>query len=133
MKVKIIQKKDNNEPSSFEVETKLKDSKSIKASLTSFTYNDFDPDMDDYEEKEISVKKSNVKFKVKESMGKLKIVLESADIEFEIDDEAQGERFMDKDWETETIFPTLSITDKSKKEESVEFNGGDFFTLEVSY
>jgi len=133
MKATIFQKKDNNEPSSFEAETKLKDSKSINASLSSFTYNDFDPDMDDYEEKEISVKKSNVKFKVKESKGKLKIVLESADIEFEIDDEAQGERFMDKDWETETIFPTLSITDKSKKEESVEFNGGDFFTLEVSY
>ena len=133
MKATIFQKKDNNEPSSFEAETKLKDSKSINASLSSFTYNDFDPDMDDYEEKEISVKKSNVKFKVKESKGKLKIVLESADIEFEIDDEAQGERFMDKDWETETIFPTLSITDKSKKEESVKFNGGDFFTLEVSY
>ena len=133
MKAKIFQKKDNNEPSSFEVETKLKDSKSINASLSSFTYNDFDPDMDDYEEKEILVKKSNVKFKVKESKGKLKIVLESADIEFDIDDEAQSERFMDKDWETETIFPTLSITDKSKKEESVEFNGGDFFTLEVLY
>ena len=133
MKATIFQKKDNNESSSFEVETKLKDSKSINASLSSFTYNDFDPDMDDYEEKEISVKKSNVKFKVKESKGKLKIVLESADIEFEIDDEAQSERFIDKDWETETIFPTLSITDKSKKEESVEFNGGDFFTLEVLY
>ena len=133
MKATIFQKKDNNESSSFEVETKLKDSKSINASLSSFTYNDFDPDMDDYEEKEILVKKSNVKFKVKENKGKLKIVLESADIEFEIDDEAQSERFMDKDWETETIFPTLSITDKSKKEESVEFNGGDFFTLEVLY
>ena len=133
MKATIFQKKNNNEPSSFEAETKLKDSKSINASLSSFTYNDFDPDMDDYEEKEISVKKSNVKFKVKKIKGKLKIVLESADIEFEIDDEAQSERFMDKDWETETIFPTLSITDKSKKEESVEFNGGDFFTLEVLY
>tara|TARA_B100000963_G_scaffold323307_1_gene308037 strand:+ start:928 stop:1083 length:156 start_codon:yes stop_codon:yes gene_type:complete len=46
---------------------------------------------------------------------------------------SQIERFMDKDWETETIFPSLSIIDKSKKEESVEFNGGDFFTLEISY
>ena len=33
----------------------------------------------------------------------------------------------------ETIFPTLKITDKSKKEEFVEFNEGDFFTLEISY
>ena len=133
MEAKIFQKKDNNEPSSFETEIKLRDSKTIKASLTSFTYNDFDPDMDDYEQKEISVKKSDVKFKVKESKGKLKIILEFVDIEFDIDDEAQSERFMDKDWETETIFPTLKITDKSKKEEFVDFNEGDFFTLEVSY
>ena len=51
----------------------------------------------------------------------------------DIDDESQSERFMDKDWETETIFPTLKITDKSKKEEFIEFNGGDFFSLEMVY
>ena len=62
-----------------------------------------------------------------------KIFLESAYIEFDVDDEAQSERFMDKDWETETIFPTLKITDKSKKEEFIEFNGGDFFSLEMVY
>ena len=28
---------------------------------------------------------------------------------------------------------SLKITDKSKKEEFVEFNEGDFFTLEISY
>jgi len=28
---------------------------------------------------------------------------------------SQIERFMDKDWETETIFPSLSITVKLKK------------------
>jgi hypothetical protein len=133
MEAKIFQKKDNNEPSSFETEIKLRDSKTIKASLTSFTYNDFDPDMDDYEEKEILVKKSDVKFKVKESKGKLKIILEFVDIEFDIDDEAQSERFMDKDWETETIIPTLKLTDKSKKEEYVSYDGGHLFTLEVVY
>ena len=133
MKAKIFQKKENNKPSSFEMDIESKDAKSLKVSLSSIVYNDFDPDMDDYEQKEISVKKSDVKFKVKDSKGKLKIVLESANIEFDIDDEAQSERFMDKDWETETIFPTLKITDKSKKDEFVEFNGGDFFTLEMIY
>ena len=133
MKAKIFQKKENNKPSSFEMEISSKDAKSLKVSLSSIVYNDFDPDMDDYEQKEISVVKSDVKFKVKDNKGKLKIILESANIEFDIDDEAQSERFMDKDWETETIFPTLKITDKSKKDEFVEFNGGDFFRLEISY
>ena len=133
MKAKIFQKKENNKPSSFEMDISSKDAKSLKAALSSFVYNDFDPDMDDYDQKEISVVKSDVKFKVKDNKGKLKIILESANIEFDIDDEAQSERFMDKDWETETIFPTLKITDKSKKEEFIEFNGGDFFTLEMVY
>ena len=133
MKAKIFQKKENNKSSSFEMDINSKDAKSLKVSLSSLVYNDFDPDIDDYEQKEISVDKSDVKFKVQDSKGKLKIVLESVYIEFDIDDEAQSERFMDKDWETETIFPTLKITDKSKKEEFVDFNEGDFFTLEVSY
>ena len=133
MKCKIYQKKENNKSSSFEEDIKLKDKKSLKVSLTSFIYNDFDPDMDDYEQKEISVKKSDVKFKVKDTKGKLKIVLESADLEFDIDDEAQSERFMDKDWETETVIPTLKLTDKSKKEEYITYDGGHLFTLEVVY
>ena len=133
MKAKIFQKKENNKPSSFEMDISSKDAKSLKVSLSSVVYNDFDPDMDDYEQKEISVAKSDVKFKVKDNKGKLKIILESANIEFDIDDEAQSERFMDKDWETETIFPTLKITDKSKKEEFIVFNGGDFFSLEMVY
>ena len=133
MKAKIFQKKENNKASSFEMDISSKDAKSLKVSLSSIVYNDFDPDMDDYEQKEISVEKSDVKFKVKDNKGKLKIILESANIEFNIDDEAQSERFMDKDWETETIFPTLKITDKSKKEDFIEFNGGDFFSLEIVY
>ena len=133
MKAKIFQKKEYNKPSSFEMDISSKDAKSLKVFLSSIAYNDFDPDMDDYEQKEISVEKSDVKFKLKDNKGKLKIILESANIEFNIDDEAQSERFMDKDWETETIFPTLKITDKSKKEDFIEFNGGDFFSLEIVY
>ena len=133
MKARIFQKKENNKPSSFEMDISSKDAKSLKVSLSSVVYNDFDPDMDDYEQKEISVEKSDVKFKVKDNKGKLKIILESANIEFDIDDEAQSERFMDKDWETETITPTLKLTDKSKKEEYVTYDGGHLFTLEVVY
>ena len=133
MKSKILQKKEDNKASDFERDISLKDSKSLKVELSSFVYNDFNPDSDEYEEQEISVKKSDVKFKVKDNKGKLKIVLESANIDFDIDDDEQSERFMDKDWETETIFPTLKLTDKSKKEEYVAYDGGHLFTLEAVY
>ena len=133
MKSKIFQKKEDNKVSDFERDISLKDAKSLKVELSSFVYNDFNPDSDEYEEQEISVKKSDIKFKIKDNKGKLKIVLESANIDFDIDDDEQSERFMDKDWETETIFPTLKLTDKSKKEEYVAYDGGHLFTLEVVY
>ena len=133
MKSKIFQKKDGNKPSAFENDISLKDAKSLKVELCSFVYNDFNPDSDEYEEQEVSVKKSDVKFKIKNSKGKLKIILESANVDFEIDDDDQSERFMDKDWETETVIPTLKLTDKSKKEEYVTYDGGHLFTLEVVY
>ena len=132
MKAKILQKKDDNKSSAFEHDISLKDAKSLKVDLSSFAYNDFNPDSDEYEEQEVSVKKSDVKFKIKNNKGKLKIILESANVDFEIDDD-QSERFMDKDWETETITPTLKLTDKSKKEEYITYDGGHLFTLEVVY
>ena len=132
MKVKILQKKDDNKSSAFEHDISLKDAKSLKVELSSFVYNDFNPDSDEYEEQEVSVKKSDVKFKIKNNKSKLKIILESANVDFEIDDD-QSERFMDKDWETETVIPTLKLTDKSKKEEYVTYDGGHLFTLEVAY
>ena len=133
MKSKIFQKKEDNKGSDFEQDISLKDAKSLKVELSSFVYNDFNPDADEYEEQEISVKKSDVKFKIKDNKGKLKIVLESANIDFDIDDDEQSERFMDKDWETETIFPTLKLTDKSKKKEYVAYDGGRLFALELVY
>ena len=132
MKANILQKKDDNKPSVFEHDISLKDAKSLKVELSSFVYNDFNPDSDEYEEQEVSVKKSDVKFNIKNNKGKLKFILESAKADFEIDDD-QSERFMDKDWETETITPTLKLTDKSKKEEYVTYDGGHLFTLEVVY
>ena len=132
MKVKILQKKDDNKPSAFEHDISLKDTKSLKVEFSSFVYSDFNPDSDEYEDQEVSVTTSDVKFKIKNSKGKLKITLESANVDFEIDDD-QSERFMDKDWETETITPTLMLTDKSKKEEYVTYDGGHLFTLEVVY
>ena len=132
MKAKILQKKEDNKPSVFEHDISLKDAKSLKVELSSFVYNDFNPDSDEYEEQEVSVKKSDVKFNIKNNKGKLKFILESANADFEIDDD-QSERFMDKDWETETITPTLKLTDKSKKEEYVTYDGGHLFTLEVVY
>ena len=133
MKAKILQKKDDNKPSAFEHDITLKDAKSLTVELSSFVYNDFNPDSDEYEEQEVSVKKSDVKFKIKNNKGKLKIIFDSANADFEIDDSDQSERFMDKDWETETIIPTLKLTDKSKKEDYVTYDGGHLFTLEVVY
>ena len=132
MKAKILQKKDDNKPSAFEHDIALKDAKSLTVELSSFVYNDFNPDSDEYEEQEVSVKKSDVKFKIKNNKDKLKIILEIANVDFEIDDD-QSERFMDKDWETETVIPTLKLTDKSKKEEHITYDGGHLFTLEVVY
>ena len=132
MKAKILQKKDDNKPSAFEHDISLKDTKSLKVEFSSFVYSDFNPDSDEYEDQEVSVTTSDVKFKIKNSKGKLKITLESANVDFEIDDD-QSERFMDKDWETETITPTLMLTDKSKKEEYVTYDAGHLFTLEVVY
>ena len=132
MKAKILQKKEDNKPSAFEHDISLKDAKSLEVELSSFVYNDFNPDSDEYEEQEVSVKKSDVKFKIKNNKGKLKIILESANVDFEIDDD-QSERFIDKDWETETVIPTLKLTDKNKKEEYVTYDGGHLFTLEVVY
>ena len=133
MKSKIFQKKDDNKPSAFEHDIALKDAKSLTVELSSFVYNDFNPDSDEYEEQEVSVTKSDVKFKIKNNKGKLKIILESANVDFEIDDDDQSERYMDKDWETETVIPTLKLTDKSTKEEYVTYDGGHKFSLEVGY
>ena len=133
MKIKIFQKKEDNKASVFDRDISLKDTKSLKVELSSFVYNDFNPDSDEYEEQEISVNKSDVKFKIKDNKGKLKITLVSANIDFDIDNEEQNERFMDKDWETETVIPTLKLTDKSKKEEYITYDGGHLFTLEVVY
>ena len=55
MKAKILQKKDDNKPSAFEHDISLKDAKSLKVELSSL-YNDFNPDSDEYEEQEVSVK-----------------------------------------------------------------------------
>ena len=133
MKAKILQKKNDNKASAFEHDVSLKDEKLLKVELSSFVYNDFNPDSDEYEEQEVSVKKSDVKFKIKNNKGKLKIILESANVDFEIDDDDQSERFIDKDWETETVIPTLKLTDKNKKEEYVTYDAGHLFTLEVVY
>ena len=65
MKANILQKKDDNKPSAFEHDISLKDAKSLKVELSSFVYNDFNPESDEYEEQEISVKKSDIKFKIK--------------------------------------------------------------------
>ena len=62
MKSKILQKKEDNKASDFERDISLKDAKLLKVELSSFVYNDFNPESDEYEEQEISVKKSDIKF-----------------------------------------------------------------------
>ena len=61
----------------FEHDISLKDSKSLKVELSSFVYNNFNPDSDEYEEQVVSVKKTDIKFKIKNNKSKLKIILES--------------------------------------------------------
>lgn len=131
MKSKIFKKSSGG---SIEREIDSTDPKSLKVELSSFVYNDFNPDSDEYEEQEVKVKKSEVKFKLKENKGKLKIALESAKIEFDIDDDSQKERFLDKDWSEESITPTLKITSKGKKgEEYLDYQDNSLFGLELVY
>ena len=61
----------------FEHDISLKDSKSLKVKPSSFVYNNFNPDSDEYEDQEVSVKKTDIKFKIKNNKSKLKIILES--------------------------------------------------------
>ena len=67
----------------------MRDSKSLNQTTSLImeksekVLNDFNPDSDEYEEQEVSVTKSDVKFKIKNSKGKLKIILESANVDFE--------------------------------------------------
>ena len=120
--------------SSYERDITSRNVKSFKVELSSFVYNDFNPDSDEYEEQEVRVKKSEVKYKIKDNKGKLKIILESANIEFKIDDEDQKERFLDKDWAGESITPTLKITSKEKKgEEYIDYQDSSLFELELVY
>ena len=60
-------KKEDNKPSAFEHDITFKDAKSLKVELSSFVYNDFNLDSDEYEEQEVSVKKSDIEVKVEEN------------------------------------------------------------------
>lgn len=130
MKSKIFQQK--NTSGNFERQIQSKDPKKCKVEVSSIVYNDFNPDLDDYEEQEIRIKKSKVNFKIKEVKGKSFIILVSADIEFDIDDGDQNERFMDKDWSEEWVVPTLKIVN-GKKEEYIDYQDNSLFGLELVY
>ena len=132
MKAKILQKKDDNKPSAFEHDISLKDAKSLKVELSSFVYNDFNPDSDEYEVTEITVKKSTGKIKFTESKGKMMVVLESADVELSFDDGDQEERFLDKDWSEEWVEPTICFKgSKDGDEIYLPYEDNSLFTIDL--
>ena len=132
MKAKILQKKDDNKPSAFEHDISLKDTKSLKVEFSSFVYNDFNPDSDEYEVTEITVKKSTGKIKFTESKGKMMVVLESADVELSFDDGDQEERFLDKDWSEEWVEPTICFKgSKDGDEIYLPYEDNSLFTIDL--
>ncbi len=97
--------------------------------ISELVYQDLPPDADEYEETSIKVKNSK-DVDVKWITGDVtKLSLQSAELEIEFDNDAQEERFYDKDWETEWIMPVLAYELNNKTTELTYSNG--LFTLEI--
>ena len=73
--------------------SKIKDKEStdsINVSISEITYSDLKPDEDDYEETAVDVKtSSDVKIEWVVTDGEVSVVLKSAELEIEFDDEEQ--------------------------------------------
>ena len=97
--------------------------------ISELIYQDLLPDADEYEETSIKIKNSK-DVDVKWITGDVtKLSLQSAELEIEFDNDAQEERFYDKDWETEWIMPVLAYKLNNKTTELTYSNG--LFTLEI--
>lgn len=132
--IKCIISKNKDSSGKFERKVSLKNPKDLTVEISSFVYNDFNPENDDYEEVEIRVKKSKVKSKFIESKGSLLIKMDEAVIEFEIDDDEQKDRFLDKDWSGESITPTLLVKGKnSKDQEYIDYQDNGLYKLAIKY
>lgn len=132
--IKCIISKNKDSSGKFERKVPLKNPKDLTVEISSFVYNDFNPENDDYEEVEIRVKKSKVKSKFIESKGSLLIKMDEAVIEFEIDDDEQKDRFLDKDWSSESITPTLLVKGKnSKDQEYIDYQDNGLYKLAIKY
>ena len=97
--------------------------------ISELIYQDLPPDADEYEETSIKIKNSK-DVDVKWITGDVtKLSLQSAELEIEFDNDAQEERFYDKDWENEWIMPVLAYKLNNKTTELTYSNG--LFTLEI--
>lgn len=99
--------------------------------ISSFCYNDFDPKQDDYERVEVRVEKSSCAYEIKELKGRRVLILIQAQVLFVISEAKQRERFVDKDWESEWILPTLHIRNQSE-ERFFAYTDERLFTLELN-
>ena len=113
----------------FAIPLELKSNK-INIEVSSFLYNDFDPELDDYERVEVGVDKSSCEYEIKELKGRRVISLIQAQILFRISERDQRERFFDKDWQSEWIVPTLHVWNPSE-ETFLDYVDERLFTLEL--
>ena len=136
-KCKIVQKTDADKGSfGLELPHTKKDHddflKKYKPIISTLKFNDFNPDSDEYEVTEITVKKSTGKIKFTESKGKMMVVLESADVELSFDDGDQEERFLDKDWSEEWVEPTICFKgSKDGDEIYLPYEDNSLFTIDL--
>ena len=128
--------KKNDPIGSFELELPhgKKDHKKFiedfQCSISYVDYSDYKPDQEEYENTELKVSKSKVELDYKEKKGKMFVILKSAEISLNIEDEEMEDRFTDKEWPEEWVEPTLYFKSK-KKDFSIKYEDNSLFTLEL--
>jgi hypothetical protein len=132
IKCKLIYYDSSRDISEYKIKSSvnnIEDAKNAIVHVSELTYQDLPPDEDDYEETSIKVKKtSNIDIDWIDE-GHISILMKSAELEIEFDDEEQEDRFYDKDWETEWVAPSLTCECNNESTELQYDNG--LFTLEI--
>ena len=133
IKCKLVYYDSSRDVSEYKIKSSfnnIDDAKNATVKVSELTYQDLPPDADDYEEVSVKVKETtNVDIEWVDE-GHVSLLLKSADLEVEFDDEEQEDRFYDKDWETEWVMPTMTC-EHNDSSTNLQYDNG-LFTLEIS-
>ena len=134
IKCKLIHYDSSRDDSEYKIKTSfsnIEDAKNAIVHVVELNYQDLPPDADDYEEVSIKVKNTSKIHIDWIDEGHVSILMKSAELEIEFDDEEQEDRFYDKDWETEWVTPSLICKYNNESSELQYYNG--LFTLCLLY